>query len=251
MSFKRITLIAALALLTVIPAEAQKRRAVAAPGGNFTPPASNCHEFGLVKAGLVASYHADAQGGGADFEITYISDTPTQLKTRQKTVTAQGTANAETTVDGEVVGNLRALKHINVKVTTAVPGFGNFTIETDIDFVPSLVAGPAAGWCVGNKWTVPPVTETIVVRGGPAGTITNTVTTIASEGEVLAVGEMVSVPAGDFRTVKYIGVVVAGSDPQPAITWVSMDHNIVVKQDTLDATGKVTSVTELVQLSGT
>jgi hypothetical protein len=251
MSFKRITLVAALAVLIVIPAEAQKRRAVAAPGGNFTPPTNQCHEFGLVKAGIVASYHADAPGGDADFEITYISDTPTQTKTRQKTVTAQGTANAETVLDGEVVGNLRGLKHINIKVTTSVPGFGSFTIDTDIDFVPSLVAGPADGWCVGKKWTVSPVTETITVRGGPTGTITNTVTTIASEGEVLAVGDVIQVPAGEFRTVKYIGVVVAGNNPSPAVTWVSMDHNIVVKQDTLDAAGNVTSVTELVKLTGT
>jgi hypothetical protein len=248
MSFKRFTLIAALAVFIVIPAEGQKRRSAAAPGGTAQPPQGNCHTFGLVQAGLVASYHSVTNNGGvADFEITYISDTPTQLKTRQKTVTAQGTANAETVVDGEVVGNLRGLKHINVKVTTAVPGFGNFTVDTDIDFVPSLIAGPAAGWCVGNTWNVSPVTETITVRGGPTGTITNTVTTVAAQGEVLAVGAAITVPAGTFNTVKYRGVIVAGSDPQPAITWVSMEHNIVVKQDTLDANGNVTSVTELVR----
>ena len=243
MSRKHFALVALAVLLAVFPAEAQKRRAVAAPGGTASNP-GDCHTFGLVQAGLVVAYHSTTSNGGvADFEITYISDTPTKLITKQKTVTAQGTAEADTTVDGEVVGNLRGLKHIKVKGTTTVPVFGKVTIDTDIDFVPSLIAGPAEGWCVGAKWNVSPVTETITVKS-PAGNFTNVVTTVGSEGEVLAVGASITVPAGTFQTVKYRGVIVSGQDPQVAITWVSMTDNVVVKQDTIDAAGNVTSVTE-------
>ena len=246
MSLKRFTLFAlAVSLFAVAPAEAAKRRAVRSPsfvGGN-----NQCHTFGLVRAGLVAGYLSNAQGGDVSFTITYISDTPTQVKTKQKVVTPQATTEVETVVDGEVVGNLRGIKHINTKGSVTVPILGKTPMEVDVDFVPSLIAGPAAGWCVGNKWTVSPVTETIVSKTA-AGTQTIVVTTIASEGEVLAVGEEITVPAGKFKTVKYRGAIVSGNDVSPAITWVSMEHNIVVKQDTIDAAGNVTSVTRLMEL---
>ncbi|MGN6184985.1 MAG: hypothetical protein ACTHQM_15180, partial [Thermoanaerobaculia bacterium] len=122
---------------------------------------------------------------------------------------------------------------------------GSITLETDVDFVPSLVLGPADGWCVGNKWNVAPVTETVTVKS-PIAPPTNTIkTTIGGEGEVLAVGESVTVPAGTFNTVKYRGVMVSDGNVQTAITWVSMEHNIVVKQQAFDANGAVTTLVEL------
>ena len=244
MSARRTVVVLALVVLAAVPASAQRRRAVrSAPA----PAAGSCHTFGLVRPGLQASYLAQAQGGDVTFTITWITDTPTFTHTTQKVTTPQGTADAETRLEGEIVGSLRALKHLNVKTTTQVPGFGAVTAETDISFAPSLAAGPAAGWCVGNTWTVAPVTETIVTKT-PVGQNTQIVTTLGSTGEVLAVGEVISVPAGDFQTVKYRGATVSGTDVQTAITWVSMQHNIVVRQDTLDAAGNVTSVTRLTRV---
>jgi hypothetical protein len=243
MSARRLAALFALALLFSVPAFAAKRRSAR----SAAPPASSggaCHTFGLVRAGLQATYHSSAPSGDADFTITYITDTPTFTHTTQKTTTAQGTSNAETRLTGEVSGNLRGLKHLNVKVSTVVPVLGTVTTEVDIDFVPTLTLGPAAGWCVGNTWSVAPVTETIVSRT-PAGQQQQVVTTIGGSGEVLAVGEMVTVPAGTFKTVKYRGVSVSGTSVETAITWVSMDLNIVVKQDTVDANGAVTSTTVL------
>ncbi|HEX6088033.1 MAG TPA: hypothetical protein VF266_26120 [Thermoanaerobaculia bacterium] len=246
MSARRLAALFALALLFSVPAFAAKRRAAR----SAAPPASSggdCHTFGLVRAGLQASYHATAPGGDADFTITYITDTPTFTHTTQRTVTAQGTADAETRLDGEVSGNLRGLKHLNVKVSTMVPIIGAVTTEVDIDFVPTLTLGPAAGWCVGNTWNVAPVTETIVSRT-PVGQQQQVVTTIGGSGEVLAVGAMITVPAGTFKTVKYRGVSVSGTAVETAITWVSMEHNIVVRQDTVDGNGVVTSTTVLTKV---
>lgn len=240
----------ALALLAGLPAAAQKHRAVRSAPPAAPPPQGQCHTFGLVRAGLKATYRTTTpSSGNVDFTITWLSDTPTQTKTTQQVQTPQGNADVETTLDGEIVGTLRALRHLYVKATTTVPVLGKLVTETDVDFVPALAAGPAAGWCVGNSWLVPAVTETIVTRS-PAGTTTNVVTTVASTGEVLAVGESVTVPAGTFDTVQYRGSIVAsGSNAvAPAITWVSTEHNIVVKQDTLDGNGNVTSVTELMSV---
>jgi hypothetical protein len=119
--------------------------------------------------------------------------------------------------------------------------------DADVDFVPAFVAGPAEGWCTGATWIVPATTETIVSRS-IAGQSSQIVTTIASEGAVLAVGESITVPGGTFRTVKYKSAIVSGTSVQPAITWVSMDKAIVVKQDTLDAAGNVTTTTQLTGL---
>jgi len=247
MSARRVFALMALGLLFAVSASAaQRRRAVRSPG-LANPPQQQCHTFGLVQAGLKATYHAVVNNGGtADFTITWISDTPTQTKTTQKTTTAQGTADAETTLDGEIVGILRALKHIYIKTTSVAPVIGNVVTETDIDFVPSLAAGPAAGWCVGNTWQISPVTETIVTRS-PIGSQTQVITTIASVGEVLSVNDSITVPGGTFDTVKYRGAIVSGQSVQTAITWVSKELNIVVRQDTLDAAGNVTSTLTLTQ----
>jgi hypothetical protein len=91
---------------------------------------------------------------------------------------------------------------------------------------------------------VAPTTETLRTTT-LAGTQTTVQTTAASTGEVLAVNESITVPAGTFRTVKYRGVIVANNNAQTAITWTSMDDAIVVRQDTLDAGGNVTSMTTL------
>jgi hypothetical protein len=245
---RRVTSLFVLSLCISVSAEAQKRRSAPSPVNAPPPVGGDCHEFGLVTPGLKATYHSEAQGGNADFTITWISDTLTQTKTTQVVTTAQGTADVETTLDGEVVGNLRALKHIDLKTSMTVPVIGKVTTEVEIDFVPSLVAGPAEGWCVGNTWTVARVTETITTRTPGLPTQTQVVTTIASTGEVLAVGETITVPAGTFETVKYRGAIVSSTSVQTAITWVSMEHDIVVKQDTIDGGGTVTSTTTLTNL---
>jgi hypothetical protein len=241
MSRRLIVPVILLLTLASVSAEAQKRRAVRAPSAP-PPVTGTCHTFGLVRAGLVASYQSNPP---TNFTITYIQDTLTKTITKQRVTTPQATADADTILDGEVVGNLRGIKHINVKATTPVPVLGSITIETDIDFVPSLIAGPLDGWCVGNTWNIPPVTETVSVKSPVAPPTNQIVTTAASQGEVLAVGEVVVVPGGSFRTVKYKGILVNDGKVQTAITWVSMDHNIVVRQETLDGAGAVTSTVEL------
>ncbi|HYO77537.1 MAG TPA: hypothetical protein VE010_13840 [Thermoanaerobaculia bacterium] len=182
--------------------------------------------------------------------VTYLSDTPTQTRTKQKVSTPQGTAEGETTITGELVGNLRALKHIFIRTSITVPVVGKLTTDVDIDFVPSLAIGPAEGWCVGATWFTAPSIQTIQARPsvGPPTTITNNL--IGSQGVVLAIDEVVTVPAGTFRTVKYRSAVVSGNNVSPAVTWVSKQHNVVVKQDTIDAAGNITSVMELTKLQG-
>jgi len=236
----------ALVFLIALPSQAQKRRSV-----RVLPPASSptgqCHTFNLVRAGLVASYLTTAPSGNVTFVVTYIYDNGTQTKTTQKVTTPQGNADAETILDGEVIGSLRTLKHLNVKTTTTVPVIGKLTTTVDVTWVPSLAAGPASGWCVGATWDVAPSVQTLTATtlGAPVSTIT---TTAGSQGEVLAVGESITVPGGTFNTVKYKGILVTADGAQPAITWVSMADNIVVKQDTLDAAGNVTTVTQLTAL---
>lgn len=239
----------AFALIVFIAGAAEGQRRRSAPSAPFTPSQGACHTFDYVAAGLQATYHATGPSGDADFTITWLSDTATQTKTTQVVTTAQGRTDVETVLDGEVFGNLRGLRHLNVKTTQTVPVIGKVTAEVDIDFVPSLTSGPAAGWCVGNTWTVPPVTETIVAKtaGGTQPPII--VTTAGSTGEVLAVGEMVTVPGGTFATVRYRGAIVSGTSVQTAITWMSMEHNIVVRQDTLDGGGAVTSTTTLTSVT--
>lgn len=239
----RLLAVSLFAVLTVVSAEGQRRRAVRhTPAAGVVTPGP-CHTFSLVQAGLKASYVATTPTSSANFTITYISDTPTQTKTTQVVSTPVGNANATTTIDGEVSGLLRGMKHIDV--TTSISGF---TTEVDIDFTPSLILGPAAGWCVGHTWSVAPVTETIVTKAPFATPTTQIVTTIGGDGVVLAVGEMVTVPAGTFSTVKYRGITFANNTVQEAITWTSMEHSIVVKQDAFDSNGVNVTALQLTKL---
>ncbi len=240
---QRIVISCLIALFLAPVTFAAARRHAAIPPATQAP-SGDCFTFGLVAPGTKASYLSTTSGGNVNFTITWLSDTPTQTKTTQHVVTPQATSDVETTLDGVVQGTLRGLQHFHIKTTTAVPLLGNTIVESDAGFVPALVAGPAAGWCTGATWTAPATTETIVTQS-IVGQTSQIVTTIASEGSVLAVGESITVPGGTFRTVKYKSSIVSGTSVQPAITWVSMDRSIVVKQDSLDAAGNVTSSTQL------
>jgi hypothetical protein len=250
MRFIRHIPVLLLLLLISLPLSAQRRRSVkwpssANPGGN--PSTGQCVNYGSPRIGMTASYLVTSTGQpNVTYQVTYVSETPTQARTTQKVQTPVGNADAETRMDFETVKaafDLRALKHLYVKSTTSVAGF-TVAVETDIDFVPSMVLGPIGGWCQGAKWTVPATTETITVRS-IAGTQTTTQTTIAYEGEVLSVDESVKTPAGTFKCVKTKGLTASASSTDRTITWNSIDHYITVRQETLDAAGNVTSVTEL------
>ena len=243
-SASRLLVVSSFAVLMVFSAEGRQRAVRHTPAVGVVAPGA-CHTFSLVKAGLKAGYKAVSPSGTANFTITYISDTPTQTKTTQVVSTPVGNANAVTTIDGEVSGLLRGMKHIDI--TTTISGFST---EVDIDFVPSLILGPAAGWCVGNTWSVAPVTETIVTKAPFVLPVTTIQTTIGGDGEVLAVGEMVTVPAGTFSTVKYRGISFANNTVQESITWTSMEHSIVVKQDAFDSNGVNVTALELTSLQG-
>jgi hypothetical protein len=245
-SASRLLALSFFAVLMVVSAEGRQRAVRHTPAAGVTP--GPCHTFALVRPGLKASYLSTTPNGSATYTITYISDTPTQQKTTQVVSTPQGDANAVTTIDGEVSGLLRGMKHIDISTSITLPVVGTMTTEVDIDFVPSLILGPAAGWCVGNTWSVAPVTETVVTKAPFVLPVTSITTTVGGDGEVLAVGEMVTVPAGTFRTVKYRGVTFANNTTQESITWTSMDHSIVVKQDSFDANGVNVTATQLTNL---
>jgi hypothetical protein len=242
-SIQGLFLLSCLIVLVAFPVEGQRRRATrSAPGGL---PTGQCHTFGFVKAGTKATYVTVTPQGNVNFTVTYLSSSATQTKTTQAVTTPQGSADAETTIDTETINSLLATKRILTLTSTTVPVLGKLTTEVEITFTPSLTIGPSGGWCTGAKWTIPAVTQTIVTRAAMAPPQTTIVTTFQSEGEVLAVGESITVPAGTFSTVKSRGTTTSGDTVSPAITWMSMEHNVTVRQDTLDQNGNVTTTTEL------
>lgn len=241
----RLFVICLLSVLMVSAAEAGPRRRAVGKTKSVSAPTGQCHTFPFVRAGQRATYLSTTPNGSATYTITWISDTATQTKTTQVVSTPQGNANAVTTIDGEVVGNLRGMKHIDVTTTITVPVVGTLTTEIDVDFVPSLILGPADGWCVGNTWNVAPVTETITTKAPFVLPATQVVTTIGGSGEVLAVGVDVVAAGQTFKTVKYRGVTVANNTVQESITWTSMDLAIVIKQQAFDASGALVTDTIL------
>lgn len=248
----RKAVIALLLLALATSASAQRRRTVKHPSAAApsNPTTGNCATYAPIRIGMKASYAVTADSGNITYTVTYLSDTGSRATTTQHIVTPQAVADAETTMDFENVPgaqfDLRALKRLYVKTTTVAQGFP-FVIETDIGFNPSMVLGPLGGWCAGAKWNVPATVQTITNKS-MAGTQTLTQTTIAYEGEVLAVGVMVTTPAGTFRTIKSKTLQATSTAVTPTIAWNSIDHNITVRQESLDASGRVIQVTELTKL---
>jgi hypothetical protein len=227
-----------------------RRRAVRP--GSPAIPTGDCATFSPIRVGLRAGYSVTSGGVNSTFTVTYVADSATQTRTTQTVSTPTSTSTVETTLDYENVADpsitLRATKHINVKTTTTTPFVPiAIFVEVNVTFVPSLVTGPAAGWCTGVKWTIPATTETIVTTS-PAGPTTSLVTTVQTQGEVLAVNEPVTTAAGTFSTVKSRSVLVSGSSVSPAISWNSIENGITVLQQTLDVNGAVTSTVELTSL---
>jgi hypothetical protein len=241
MSARRVLVFLAIALLA-LPAFAKRRSSRSAPAA---ATGGDCHTFGFVRAGLRASYISESPSGTATFTVTHVSDSANLAVTTQKVQTPQGEADAETRIDMETVGSMRYVKHMKVTTSITVPVLGRISTDTDVDWIPSLPWGPATGWCTGAKWSIPVMTQT-VRSTSPAGAIPPVVTTTAAgEGEVLAVNESITVPAGTFNTVKYRNTILAGTSVQPAVVWMSMEHGILVRQDSLDASGNVVTVTRL------
>jgi len=234
-----------LLLAVSLNVSAQRRRAVRSPAKAVTP-GGNCVTFGAPRVGMKASYLTTSPSGNVTYTVTYVSESATEARTTQKVQTPQANADVETRMDFETVHtsfDLRALKHLYVKSTTSAAGFP-FSVETDIDFVPSMILGPTTGWCQGATWTVPATTETITVKS-IAGPQISTQTTIAFDAEVLSVNETITTPAGTFRCVKARGYQISGTTAAPTISWNSVEHYITVRQETLDANGAVSQVTEL------
>lgn len=244
MRFRRVGLVVLL-LAVSLNVSAQRRRAVRSPGTSAAS-GGDCVTFGSPRIGMKASYLTTSPSGNVTYQVTYVSESATEARTTQKVQTPQGNADVETRMDFETVHtsfDLRALKKLNVKSTTSAAGFP-FVIETEIDFVPSMILGPVSGWCEGATWTVPATTETIRVTS-IAGPQISTQTTIAFEAEVLSVDETITTPAGTFRCVKARGYQISGTNAAPTISWNSVEHYITVRQETLDASGAVSQVTEL------
>jgi hypothetical protein len=246
MPIRRLITLGVLTLALATGAHAQKMRAVRSGLPSFpnVPQTGQCHTFGLVRPGLKASYLSVTPNGSATYTITYISDQPTRTETTQQVQTPQGNATAVTVVDGEIVGNLRAMKHINVKTTTSVPILGSITTTVDVDFVPSLALGPQDGWCVGKTWSVGPTQQTITTNtpGLPVQIINNTIE--LSEGQVLAVHDKIVVNGTEYDTVKYRSWTVGSNNTlQPSITWTSTEHNVVVRQEAFDTAGNLVTTT--------
>ncbi|HWW62507.1 MAG TPA: hypothetical protein VN181_14135, partial [Thermoanaerobaculia bacterium] len=138
MSRKLVLVLLTLALF-VAPLHAASKRRI---GGNIQaggpppppppPPGPDCATYKPVRVGLKASYLTTSPSGNVTYTVTYVSDSGAQTVTTQKVTAAGVTTDVETHLDFDTVPNvsfdLRALRHLNVKSTSApIPGFNVVT----------------------------------------------------------------------------------------------------------------------------
>lgn len=211
-------------------------------------PSGTCVTVPYVSAGRKASYRITQPGVGTYTKVTtFLSDAPTSMVVSEKATTSQSEVQIDSTFTFEVKDALRSIVHSVSTATTSVAGF-SIIATTDSTYSSPMPISPAGDFCAGRTWVVPALTQTVVLSGSVPGS-TTLLNRPAATGSVVAVNESVTVAAGVFNTVRYHGVNGnTDASTQSSNVWLSTRDGVIVKEEDLDAAGKMIATVELTSL---
>lgn len=210
-------------------------------GGNSGTGA--CVTLPFPATGTTTTHIAnDAQSGAAGTITTrYDLATGTQAITvTESSFSVSGfttTSTTTTTQNYRIEDGYLYESSIVTDVVTAT-GFGSFTDTITTEFNPEYMTGAAVDFCEGQTWTTSEVQQTISSSSAPDVTST----TSPEEGLVESVGTSVTVPAGTFNTVLIKKTQTDGSISR---IWISRQHGVFVKQESVDSSGNTTTLIEI------
>lgn len=195
-------------------------------GGNDA--GGDCVQIDWPTAGFEITYGLEsypANGGGpvtGTVEVRYDSISETMTKTTtSSSVTGGGmtsaTSGTETQHYAVADGYLMISK---VETSNQVQGYA---INSTTTYAEPYNTGPAYQYCSGQTWNVDSVPgSTDIGMGSPIS-----FNSAAYQGEVLAVDESVTIPAGTFQAVH---LEIQRADGTATEEWISTEHGILIKQ---------------------
>lgn len=207
-----------------------------------------CRTLSLPSAGKVFTLSIDALTGGVRATGTLITTILESTATRNKSLAIQstsapgiGTITSTTTATSTYELLDAPAGYLSVAKVEQSSSVSGFSITSTTTFSPAWVTGPALEWCEGETWVRPPVTQSTTSNVAP----TVTGPTATGNGQVLAVRESLTVPAGTFETVHY-RMFYTGQGSQ-AGTWSELwldGNGLTVRQLEYDAAGNLVATYE-------
>lgn len=165
-----------------------------------------CRTLSLPSVGKTWTLSIDALTGGVRATGTLITTILESTATRNKSLAIQstsapgiGTINSTTTATSTYELLDAPAGYLSVSKVEQSSSVSGFSITSTTTFSPAWVTGPALDWCEGESWVRPAVTQSTTSNVAPSVTGP----TATGNGQVLAVRESLTVPAGTFETVHY------------------------------------------------
>ena len=197
------------------------------PGPSVDSQAPQCVTIGAPKPTQRFAYrYADSSGSVAEYTNQWLEITPTRSRLKTTKVGSSGPMESEYISDHDVVDDVLVLKQT---AATGVDGGGAF--NNRMLFQPGAIGDPFGRACAGKSWTIPRVTATHQSLQGrfqqttDAGTLT-----------IVAIRELVTVPAGRIDTVHYTRRAGALVDQ----FWKSIEHGVTVRHTAIQPRGNAT-----------
>jgi hypothetical protein len=189
--------------------------------------AAQCVTLGAPKPTQRFAYrYADSSGSVAEYTNQWLQITATRSRLKTTKVGSTGPMESEYISDYDVVDDVLVLKQ------TAASGVdGGGTFNNRMLFQPGSIGDPVGRACAGKSWTIPRVTATHQSTQGrfqqttDAGTLT-----------IVAIREVVTVPAGRIETVHYTRRAGALVDE----FWKSIEHGVTVRHIAIQPRGNAT-----------
>jgi hypothetical protein len=97
--------------------------------------------------------------------------------------------------------------------------------KNEMSYKPGAMGDPAYRACAGRTWTIPAVAVSSQSRQGSFSSRTDPGTLT-----IVAINEMVTVPAGTFQTVRYTKTMNSGRGSLIDEFWKSIEHGVTVKR---------------------
>ncbi len=211
---------------------------------------NNCVNLPLPKEGLSVSYDVTNGSYTGTEDITYWGVNNTSIE-----INITSMVNGSITEISNQLTNYQIIDNF-VYADTILSGFTMFTsgsasgsMKTTTTYSPSLITGPAFIYCEQQSWTTAPITSTTKFESDllPGGQDISTNTEPVLSSIVEKVNVSFTNSAGTFSLVKIRQKKSSDSDNE-AISWFSIEHGILVKEQIIDSSGKIIGSKELTSI---
>ena len=218
--------------------------------GELRPGSDRCVVVPFPAAGLTGSYIVTVwtgkKPGTSRFSTTWAGVASTHRTVHTETsATVSGLTSTTVTDSTEVYFISDGYTYLTSGISATSSTVSGDTTASDQNVTydaPYRFDGPSLQLCEGQSWYSAPASYTRITTAAASGSVTQTGKTSPSAGSVNAIDQTVSVPAGEFATVK---VTTTSEDPREGastnVAYIDQATGLVVRRDVFDDSGNLVS----------